>query len=371
MNRIPLARIVALSAGLSLLAAAGAAAGWAFGSSLGGHLAPPQARVLRKHGLDLQKFALDGTRLTWAAWNGRCENLYTWDLYAGGWKSSGITGDCYGGPIDIAAADGRIAWLLQSASISSGGFELLTARYGGPRKSVLATDAPIDSVSGDAGGLDSREIGDLVGAGATIAFLTWTVHPSGQIAGEQAWKLDREGRPTAVADVPGARALAIDGNDPVVLSGDATLHFFGASPRAVKLSTNRAALQSRRSHDLAIADGRAVVLGRRSLQVFDASTGALDASWPLPVVPLGSRGLLEAAGGFASYLERDAIHVVRLVDGKNIVIRHTRMQLPKCFGGDVWAHLGSLGLVYSLAPGKACRTSRAGLITFAELETHF
>jgi hypothetical protein len=352
---------------------AAAVVGLLLATASGGHAGPgdPQARVLRKDGAGLWTFALDGTRLTGAAWNGKCYVISTWDLYAGGWKTSGLTGDCYAPTTDIAAAGGRIAWLMESGSISDAGFQLQTARYGGRPKTVLVTDAPIESASGDPGDADSFEIGDLVGGGSTLAYLTWTVHPNGVAGAERAWRLDSAGRPVLLAKLPGARSLAVDGDQVVALVGDATLRFLGGAPRTVRLATAASTLQPRHEHDLAIAGGQALVLERRNLQVFDATTGAQVASWPLPLAPAGARGLLDAAGGYASYLERDSIHVVRLTDGKNIVIRRTRMQPRRCIGDSVWAHLGAVGLVYAMPPSAACTTSRAGLITFAELATYF
>jgi hypothetical protein len=336
--------------------------------------AVPTARVLTRNDRTLWRFALDGSRITWAPLDDRlCVTPSTWDLYRGGWVVTRPGNDCYDDAIAVAMAGSRIAWITFGASLSSGGFALYAGSVGGRAKNVLATDAPIDSITGDSGGLDSEELGDLVGGGSTIAYATWTVHPNRTVADETVWSL-APGGPQRLGAVPLLRSLALEPDGTVVaLRGDATVQFLheGIASREVRLTTATSSIQPRRDLDLALSGGTAYVLGLTSIQAFDLATGESTATWPLPAIPARSRGLLTAGGGYVAYLQRAVIHVLRVKDGKTVSVPATRMQPSRCGGGDMWAMLGDRGLVYTAGPGSRCVTTRAGLIAWDELAGYF
>ena len=136
--------------------------------------------------------------------------------------------------------------------------------------------------------------------------------------------------PYLAADVDGGRIVAYGENETHVLDAEGRqLLSMPVSPAAAQLS-----------------GANLVLLLRGQLRVYDAASGALRATWPLPDVPSGpscdlrcgdARLLLQdVAGGLAAYVLDGQVHLLRLADGADAVV-----------SGGTLARFMDAGLVYA------------------------
>jgi len=86
-----------------------------------------------------------------------------------------------------------------------------------------------------------------------------------------------------------------------------------------------------------VSDSQLVIAADKQLQVYDASTGTLTASWPVPASPVGHDcdsyadpsckygtqvTFEDVAHGLAVYVHAGQIHLVRLGDGAERVVAY-------------------------------------------------
>jgi hypothetical protein len=252
----------------------------------------------------------------------------------------------------LALTDDRIAW----ASLQGGNFQsnaLVVENVGDRASRTVVTTG--EHTTGDPRG-DERA-GDLLGSGSLLVFSTWAycdeVMPvkcpgvrfgeGRTLASQTVWRVREpswsgscpstgfvsapSGRCQGLRVEPGPlRALDVDAGR-VVVSGDNATLMLDADGRqliSLPLSTQAAQLTS---SDLAV-----VVPG--ALRDYDATTGALLHTWPLPDVSTGTGfcgvpaffcgsarlRLEDASRGIAAYILDGKIHLLRLRDGRDVVL---------------------------------------------------
>jgi len=122
------------------------------------------------------------------------------------------------------------------------------------------------------------------------------------------------------------------------------------------------ALDRRAVVGAALVGPRLVVLQRRRLVVLDVGTARRLAAWPVQI-GFGSGPVLEgAAGDLAVYVVGAAIHVLRLSDGRDVVIDTPSATEP------VFARLVPSGLFYAFNEAYAKRPGRLVFVANSELE---
>ena len=143
----------------------------------------------------------------------------------------------------------------------------------------------------------------------------------------------------AIASSPGPYVPADVDADRLVVYGENETHVLDAEGRQLlSLPVSPAAAQ--------LSAANLVLLLRGQLRVYDAASGALRATWPLPNVPSGApcdlrcgaaRLLLQdVAGGLAAYVLDGQVHLLRLADGADAVV-----------AGGTLARFMDAGLVYA------------------------
>jgi Tol biopolymer transport system component len=180
-------------------------------------------------------------------------------------------------------------------------------------------------------------IGDLVGSGDLIAYSRWVnagappptscTAPQPAVATQTVVRLDPSGCPCpAIASAPGPLFPAdVDGGRIVAFGTNQTLVLDSAGNQLIAISVSPLATQ---------LTGNDLVLALQGeLRHYDATTGALQHSWPIPDVTTGSecagqygfrcggRLVLEdAARGLAAYVLDGQVHVLRLGDGTDVTV---------------------------------------------------
>ena len=113
----------------------------------------------------------------------------------------------------------------------------------------------------------------------------------------------------------------------------------------------------------AVLDGpRLVVLQRKQLTVFDLGSGHRRATWPVRLGFNSGAELEDAAGELALYVVGAAIHVLRLSDGRDVVIDTPNATEP------VFARLVPNGLFYAFNVAYVKRPGRLAFVTRSELD---
>jgi hypothetical protein len=228
---------------------------------------------------------------------------------------------------NIAVAGDRLAFGARNGNMSQG-----WSLYEGPLSDPSALQA-IATGYGYAGcTVANQGLGDLVGAGDLLVFSRWRedLPPAacGLAVSQQIYRLDASGcpcpeiassaGPLLPADVDGGRIVAVGTN--AILLLDRT----GRQLPAVPVRALAAQLSG---PDLVVA-----VQGE--LLDYDASSGSLLQSWPLPDVATGGfcgnphpwacpqtpLVLQDAAHGLAAYVVDGQVHVLRLADGTDVAV---------------------------------------------------
>lgn len=225
--------------------------------------------------------------------------------------------------------------------------------YGWSMREAIVGSQPVDVAKGGGslGCTPAHGTGTAVGAGSLLVMSSWTSHCSnGAVVDQQTLqRVDAGGCPcTAISispslyvplDVDENRIVASGNNETRILAADGTILLSLPVPTlAAQLSGSQ----------LVLASGN-------TLRVYDATSGALDATWPLPSGPVGhdcdgyadpSCGrfppspppvtLEDVAHGLAAYILDGQVHLLRLTDGADRIV-----------GYGTLARFTDVGLVYA------------------------
>lgn len=278
----------------------------------------------------VNEIAADGGRLAYRS----CGTIGVWQ--PGGRSVVPVQTDrplCGEGNIgfySLALAGDRVAW----ASLQGGNFQAnaITAATVGGESARLRIDLGYH-ITGDPRG--SERAGDLRGAGSSFFYSTWTYcddvlnacpgvrFGEGKILSQTLWQV---GSASSLRVEPGPlRLLDVDQGRLVVSGDNSTLVLDSEGQQLLALPVSTTAAQ--------LAGSELVVVVPGALRDYDAVTGALLHSWPLPDVSFaGSCGVpsyvcpsvhlrLEGeASGVVAYLLDGQLHLLRLGDGADRVV---------------------------------------------------
>jgi hypothetical protein len=327
-------------------------------------------------------FAADGTRAVFA-WDEypRCERAAVWDAATGGWSAEPtpqypICPDDWAGieSQDVAIAGGRIAWLAHGATNGTSELDIYTARIGQRTAGRL-----VDSgVGADFQGDDSDELGWLRGDDSTIVYVKWTSYPRNTLRGETVWRINAAGQKREVGAFPALVGLTVHDGTIATLQRSGLLTLIPASGAGgrMRLHLRGIHLVDRLDFYLALTGTQVVVLTGGAVAVFDRSTGAREAVWPVSG-KVKNRGDLDVENGVALYMDDNRIKLIRLADGARATVAPWAYAPKACNGGLVWAQLEQAGLFFSVSrdtfshkPG--CEDpSWIGLIPWEQVLTNF
>jgi len=280
----------------------------------------------------IERIAADGDRVAYVT----CGHLFVWTPTTGDVQqeeAASLTPQCstpgHYLPFDLydlALAGDRIAFGEMSGNMSQR-WELFEQPLANPSAQQEA-----DNDFGYAGcTLGNAGLGDLAGSGGLLVFSRWheAIPDSPSTCGiattQQIYRLDPLGCPCPqIANTPGPLLPADVSNGRVVAVGANTTEVMDPSGKPL-LDVPVHALAAQ------LADSDLVVVVRGQLRDYDATTGALVHSWPLPNVPSGAPcgsphpwgcpsiqlELEDASHGLAAYALDGKVHVVRLSDGGN------------------------------------------------------
>jgi len=285
----------------------------------------------------------------------------------------------------IVLEDDRVAWLYRFVDRSEGDDCLFVVRVShtlhgvgafGPRNRRRCLGSPWDPFEGFpavhavSNGGDRNE-GDafehLEGAGSLLVYTMqhqcpyrpYCDRPATGPGTAQLLRADRSG-PVRIASGPGAsRPLDVDAGRIVLLAPDGDLLLmdrrgrigsrFGFAPGTVQ--------------DAMLEGSTLVAVTSDELAVLDIATGERRATRPIDTA-LGPPPRLEGLqAGIAVYSTGVALHLVRLADGRDVVLEIDRQ------GGPAHARLEPAGLFYSYNETHSRRPGRIAFVPFAGVES--
>jgi WD40-like Beta Propeller Repeat len=273
----------------------------------------------------VQELAADGGRVAFL----ECGGVSAWTLASGDVTSLAHPSTCLG-PLSraqvhsVALAGDRVAWIEKSSG--------LCYLWNGHDVTLGGPDVTLGHGTGCIGGPPSVGIGTTMGGGPLLVLSSWTLHntPGGPVVDEQTVeRVDPAGCPcTPISSTPGPYTVLDVDAGRIVASGDNETRILAADG-TILLSLRVPTLAAQLSgSDLVVGVGG-------GLRVYDAGTGALRATWPLPAGPVGhdcsvygdpscTRPVQARLGGLARglavYTLDGVVRVVRISDGVDTTI---------------------------------------------------
>ncbi len=310
-------------------------------------------RAVKQAGRSVVAVAIDGQRVVYSSDDNA---VYVWNIGSGATtqlrRGAGKFTD---NPTirEVAIAGKRTAWItLASAGNSQETWaRLFTAPVTGPSGRKLASAFRVDGC--DEGNIELWNgdwLSGLVGAGDVLAVGRWTTTPNADASGLTISKarlsLIVPGRQPLRAIASGTSSIvpaAVDAGRIAVLRPDDSVGIYSSKGSLLREITPSSA------KELAFGGGRVVVLtDTKTLEVYDAGTGALLHTWPVATTTsYAQAGHLSAYGRIGVYLV-DArymsarLHIVDLGTGRETVLSASEHL------GSPDAVVGRIGLVYAV-----------------------
>jgi hypothetical protein len=310
------------------------------------------AKKVKQVGLPVVAVAMDGTRVIYS----RDDNAVgVWNIQTGAiTQLRHGAGRFTDNPSirELAIAGQRTAWItLASAGNSQETWaRLFTASLATPRGHKIASAFRVDGYDESGIALWNGDwLSGLVGSGNVLAVSRWTTAPNANSSGSTISNarlslIDPSRRPLRVV-ASGQKAIvsaAVDAGRIAVLRPDDSIGIYSSKGSLLRTITPSSA------KELAFGGGRVVVLtDAKTLEVYDAGTGALLHTWPISTkTAYVQAGHLSAHGRIGVYLVdarylASRLHVVDLSTGKEVVL-----PVSQHSGRD--AVVGRLGLVYAV-----------------------
>lgn len=308
--------------------------------------APPQK--LKHVGLPVVSLAMDGPRVIYSSDDNA---VRAWDMRSGAITQlragAGRFTDNPAIP-EVAIAGERTAWITIA---SVGNSQETTARLFTASLATRRADkiASAFRVFGDDDAWSGDWLSGLAGSGTVLAVSRWRTTPnansSGPMISNARLSLIEPGRRPLRVIASGTKSIvsaAVDAGRIAVLRPDGSVGIYTARGSLVREITPSSA------KELAFGGGRLVVLtDTKTLQVFNAQSGALLHTWPVATkAPDMQAENLSAYGRIGVYLVTSdyvaaRLHVIDLSSGKEVVL-----PVSQHYSRD--AAVGRLGLVYAV-----------------------
>jgi hypothetical protein len=246
---------------------------------------------------------------------------------------------------EIALAGQRVLW-AEWVHNATTYWDVLTA--------TLTRRAPEGVYSFSSG--DSSHVRGLRGDGDLLVFASYDpeVKPQARLHGAHSR------RATQLRAFPrGVRIVGVHAPTIVVGARKGMLEVLNAGGKLLRTLDVRVAEVSR-----VALDGASLVVQRgRSVDVYDVETGRLVNTWAM------AKGVLEDAHrGIAVYVTDTAVHLIRLRDGRDVVLSTP----TKAFGeGPLHAQIEAAGLFYSYVNYKSARPGHVAFVPYRQLVRRF
>jgi len=215
---------------------------------------------------------------------------------------------------EVAVAGKQFAWIVNQGGNTQSYDYLRTSSLPRPKERRLAAAARF----GDLGSLQGNWIGGLVASKNLLAVNRWSTDAQGEVTRSE---LDLVGANGLRRLTLGAKAIFAQSTDSgriAVLRADGTVGIYDASGKL------RREVSPKSAKEIALRGNDLLVLTKtRTLEIYDARSGAHLGSWP---VPAGAE-TLDAYAGLAVYADhpqftgqRFKVHALKLVNGKDVVV---------------------------------------------------
>ena len=275
----------------------------------------PMAHVKNTAGW-IEAIAMDGPRLAYAVEGGStCTKVFAWNVLNGSAARVSGRGTCSadststgGGVTQIAVAGTRLAWIVNMGGNTESTDVLYTASVPKPREKLVANVLRTGDVDGT---LTGGWLGALVGGGDRIAVDQFTTTAAGTIAKAALRRLDGE-LTTIAAGAGTLRAASLDSHRVAVLRADQKVALYDTETGRLLLTVRPSS-----AREVALRKDYVLVLTRtRTIEIFNARTGA-----PVRTLRVAAGAAkLDAHSGIAAYAVGRTVHLLRLADGKDVVL---------------------------------------------------
>jgi hypothetical protein len=300
------------------------------------------------------------------------------DLSADGSRAAVVSGDVLCGPIAIWSPRGSASWIPGSSECGDGSME----------EFVLAGTRVAWTVETDTNNLDYTDLetgtpgrqalrvtstdhnegdylGNLAGDGPLLVYNTWRGGfrwEGGRVA-PRLWRVVGERAAGARLVLAGPDALdvvAVGAGRIAVLRPDGRLVLLDSKGK--RLSAFRLGRQGVEA--VTLTGSILVVLRGKTVEVRDATTGTVKHCWPA-ASSSGAIELEDAHGNFAVYVAGIAIHLLRLSDGRDLVLAIAKQ------AGPAHAELEPERLYYSYNETGSAKPGRVAFVPYRELTARF
>ena len=217
--------------------------------------------------------------------------------------------EAHGQPIrEAAIAGSQVAWVRTIAGNTEADDYLYTASLVRPTEQRLRTAIRTGDTSG---ALEGSWIGGLVGSGTTLGVNTWTTDASGAVTSASLRGIGAGRMTTLATGKPTMVASSADLGRIAVLRSDGTVGLYSAAGRLLR------SFEPGAPKEVALRKDYLVVLTKaRTLEIYNARTGALVRTW---LVPAGASHL-DVHSGIAVYSVWRSVHALQLTTGKDAVL---------------------------------------------------
>jgi WD40 repeat protein len=253
---------------------------------------------------------------------------------------------CAGGA-QLASAGGRTAWI----SSHGNGHDDYSALYvAGPSGRRLVESAYSYCCNEPEGKL----LSNLAGDGPLLVYNTST---SGSPTNVHLWRIDGSRKVPIRSGRDAGLVVAVDSGRIATLQADGTLTLLSGS------GARLTALKLGKDVDAVRLDGSRVVLLRHGrIEVYDAASGRRREIRRLGARPDVKATLEDAQDGFVVYTAGLAVHVLRLSDGRDVVLG------LQAEASEAHAQLVPSGLYYAYNRAWTRRPGRLGFVSMQEVE---
>ncbi|HST24970.1 MAG TPA: hypothetical protein VLJ76_03180 [Gaiellaceae bacterium] len=307
--------------------------------------------------------AADGGRIAFDQYVGlNCDAITIWSPLAGTRvriKKTGFCDDDSGETTDLALAGPRLLWQDGWSANSYSNYSVFTLDTS---KSLDGNKEAPDLFDYEYTHDDyAREdygptAGPFAGHGSLLVFATDYEPKNGPVRNARLWRIDG-GRKTLIRRGLDFVALSVDRNRIAGSASDGPVYLLGADGHTIRTfrpPLRRIRVVTLQGDDLAAAGGGHVV-------VFDTRSGHVKASRTLP----GESRFQDYANGLATLIHGNSIHVLRLSDGRDVVV--ARPQGKGVQGESVASEIEPQGLYYTYTTSTSC--CHTGHVVFVPWKT--
>jgi hypothetical protein len=263
----------------------------------------------------IDALAMTGPEVAYSAENAaHCRNVVVWNVLTGSaalvsGPKSGTCGDDEpsGQQVsEIAIAGTQVAWVRTIEGNTEADDTLFAASLPHPHEHTLAMARRLGEPPVKGGW-----IGGLVASSGLVAVNTWTTNAAGTATAGTLRTIAGSALKTVATGTGTVLTESADLGRVAVLHSDGTVALYSATGELLQTITPSSA------REIALRKDYLVVLTKtKTLEIYNANTGALVRQWPVP----GGAAHLDVYSGIAVYAVWRTLHALQLTTGKDVVI---------------------------------------------------